>query len=266
MTSIRIHSLYSGSTGNAFLIRTSEGAILIDAGKNNKRLCEALAACDTKPEEIRAIFITHEHTDHIGALPVFLKRHPIPVHVLEKSAVALRTAPAVAPCLCLHKPLFCEEIGNMRVSSFPTPHDSEGSVGYRIEIPCQDGSLLRIGYATDIGHVSREIEDSLLGCQAVILESNHDPEMLHTGPYPYPLKQRIASRYGHLSNPDSAAFAARLCQSGTKCLMLAHLSMENNTPELALDAHRKALAPFEHISLCVARPNDVTELCMEGYV
>lgn len=263
MNPIRIHSLYSGSTGNAFLIRSPQGCILIDAGKNSKKLCEALAACKTSPDEIRAIFVTHEHTDHIGALAVFLKKHPIPVHILEKSAYALKNSASAGPCLCQHTPIFTEEICGMKITSFPTPHDSAASVGYRIEIPMGDKTVC-IGYATDIGHVSDGVESALTGCDAVILESNHDPEMLHTGPYPYPLKQRIFSRYGHLSNPDCAALSARLCKAGTKSLMLAHLSQENNTPELAFSVCRDALSEFENIHLCVARPNDATELCMEG--
>ena len=266
MTSIHVYSLYSGSTGNAFLIRTDEGSILIDAGKSCKKLCEALATCQASPEEIRAIFITHEHTDHVGALAVFLKKYPVPVHILEKSAYALRNVASVAPCLCLHKPLYEETVGSMRVTSFPTPHDSAASVGYRIELPIGEEKLLRIGYATDIGYVSETVEQSLTGCDAVILESNHDPEMLHTGPYPYPLKQRIASRYGHLSNFDSAALAARLCAKGTKSLMLAHLSRENNTPDMAFSICRDALRKFESVRLCVARPDCATELCMEDIV
>ena len=266
MTPIRIHSLYSGSTGNAFLIRTDKSAVLIDAGKNCKKLCEALAACDTAPEEIRAIFITHEHTDHIGALAVFLKKYPVPVHVLEKSAYALRNLPSVAPCLRLHKPLYEETVGDITLSSFPTPHDSAASVGYRVAIPIDGEKTLHVGYATDIGYVSDAVKEALTGCDAVILESNHDLDMLHTGPYPYPLKQRIASRYGHLSNSDSAAFAIRLCEAGTKSLMLAHLSEENNTPDTALSVCRDALQSFENVRLCVARPNDTTELCMEDIV
>lgn len=259
---IRVHSLYSGSSGNSFLIRTREGAILIDAGKNSKKLCEALAACDTSPDEVRAIFITHEHSDHIGALAVFLKKHPVPVHVLEKSAYALRNSPSVAPCLRLHKPFYEETVGDMTVRSFPTPHDSEASVGYQIEIPWGDRTV-RIGYATDIGHVSSDVEQALTGCDAVILESNHDIDMLYAGPYPYPLKERILSRYGHLSNPDSASFASRLCNTGTKSLMLAHLSDENNTPTLAYEACKNALAGHSDVHLCVAARNEVTELCLE---
>lgn len=263
MNGIHIYSLYSGSTGNAFLIRTPTTAVLIDAGKNAKKLCEALAACNTSPDEIKAIFITHEHTDHIGALSVFLKKHPIPVHILERSAYGLRNAPSVAPCLCLHRPIFTETVGDVTLTSFPTPHDSEASVGYQIDIRVGEKKL-HLGYATDIGHVSETVENALIGCDAVILESNHDLNMLHTGPYPPSLKSRIASRYGHLSNPDCAAFAKRLCEAGTKSLMLAHLSAENNTPDTALSVCTQALSDFDAIHLSVAEPNAATELSLEG--
>lgn len=262
MSRTRVISLYSGSVGNAFLIRTAGGTVLIDAGKNAKKLCAALAEAEVSPDEIDAVFITHEHSDHISALPVFLKKHPLPVHVQNASAYKLACQPSVAPHLCLHPPLYSEQIGNMRVTSFQTPHDSRGSLGYRIDIQKPDGTMQSIGYATDIGYVSKDVEDALMGCQTVILESNHDPDMLMEGPYPYDLKLRIASRRGHLSNPDSAEFAARLCENGTCRLMLAHLSQENNTPDTAYDACISALGR-EDVCVAVAAPDGLTEIAWE---
>jgi phosphoribosyl 1,2-cyclic phosphodiesterase len=259
--SVRIISLYSGSTGNAFLVQAEGTSVLIDAGKNAKKLCAALADAGVDPDEIGAIFLTHEHSDHISALPVFLKKHPIPVHVQRASAYKLANEPSVAPCLCLHPPLYTEQVGAMQVSSFPTPHDSRGSLGYRIEITRADGQTLRVGYATDIGFVTSEIEEALTGCDAVILESNHDPEMLMTGPYPYDLKLRISSRRGHLSNADSAALAARLCAAGTRALMLAHLSQENNTPDLAYDECFGAVGD-DGVRISVAQPDQITEVLL----
>lgn len=258
MSGVRIISLYSGSTGNSFLITSPVGTLLIDAGKNAKQLCAALASVGVSPDEIGAILVTHEHADHISALPVFLKKHPVPVHIPYGCAYKLLCDSAVAPHLCMHPPIHTEEICGMQVTSFPTPHDSRASVGYRIEIPLE-GKTLRIGYATDIGYVTREIEKGLTGCDAVILESNHDREMLAYGPYPYQLKQRIASRRGHLSNPESALFATHLCATGTRSLMLAHLSAENNTPEIAYDECFGAIADTG-VYICVADPNQATEL------
>ncbi len=260
MKDIRIISLYSGSTGNAFVISTPCGTLLIDAGKNAKRLCTALCEVGIDADDIRAILVTHEHTDHISALPVFLKKHPIPVHIAYGCAYKLMPHASVEPLLHMHPPIHEECICGMQVTSFPTPHDSRASVGYRIEIPDENGNIVyRIGYATDIGYVTPEIEEALTGCDAVILESNHDYDMLMTGPYPYDLKKRIASRRGHLSNPDSAALAARLCAAGTKKLMLAHLSQENNAPDLALGECVGAVGDTD-VQVFVAHPEIPTEM------
>ena len=259
MKDIRIISLYSGSTGNAFVICAPCGTLLIDAGKNAKRLCGALSEVGIDADSIAAILVTHEHTDHISALPVFLKKHPIPVHIANGSAYKLLPHPSVEPLLRMHPPIYEECICGMRIISFPTPHDSRASVGYRIEIPLADGSTYCIGYATDIGYVTPEIEEALTGCNAVILESNHDYDMLMTGPYPYDLKKRIASRRGHLSNPDSAALAARLCTKGTKKLMLAHLSQENNAPDIALGECIGAVGNAD-IQVFVAHPEIPIEM------
>jgi phosphoribosyl 1,2-cyclic phosphodiesterase len=203
--------------------------------------------------------LTHEHTDHISALPVFLKKHPLPVHLPIGCAWKLEGDPNVAPLLVKHTPIYSEQIGEITIHAFPTPHDSQASAGFRIEIATSEGGVLRLGYATDIGYVSGDVREGLLGCEAVVLESNHDVEMLKTGPYPYVLKQRIASRHGHLSNVDSAAFAAELCECGTRALLLAHLSRENNTPELALDECISAVGD-RRVMINVADPENITEV------
>lgn len=259
MTPIRVFSLYSGSKGNAFLIDTPCGAVLIDAGKSAKRLCQALSEANVSPDAIQAILITHEHSDHISALPVYLKHHPTPVHAPIGCIKKLEKDETVAACLISHPPIDTIQLGEIVITSFPTPHDSMGSVGYRFQIPMSDGKTFVLGYATDIGYISKDVENGLLGCDAVILESNHDPDMLQCGPYPYDLKCRIASRRGHLSNPDSAVFAARLCATGTKKLMLAHLSQENNTPDTAYDACVCAVGD-DGVTICVADPEALTEL------
>ncbi|MBQ8310512.1 MAG: MBL fold metallo-hydrolase [Clostridia bacterium] len=260
MNNIRILSLYSGSTGNAFLITSPVGTLLIDAGKSARQLLRALDEAHVDPAQIGAILLTHEHNDHISALSVFLKKHPIPVHLPQGCVYKLEGDPAIAPHLCPHPPIDTAELCGMRVTSFPTPHDSRASVGYRIEIPYGD-TTIRVGYATDIGYVSPAVEEGLLGCDAVILESNHDLDMLMNGIYPYQLKQRVASRRGHLSNPDSAYFASRLCANGTKSLMLAHLSQENNTPDTAYSECIGAVANT-NVNIAVACPDRITEMLL----
>jgi len=255
---VRVISLYSGSTGNATVITSPVGTLLIDAGKSAKQLTLALNEAGVSPDGIGAILLTHEHNDHVSALSVFLKKHPIPVHLPIGCAPKLERDPAIAPHLCPHPPIFDQTLCGMRVISFATPHDSLSSCGYRIEIPTDEG-IFTLGYATDLGYVSRDVEAALIGCDAVVLESNHDVDMLMYGPYPYDLKMRVASRRGHLSNNDSALLACRLCAAGTRSLMLAHLSAENNTPDTAYDACVSAIADASvHVS--VASPDQITPL------
>ena len=263
MTDLHLYSLYSGSTGNAFLVVAGETRFLIDAGKNARALCAALAVCGVDPDSLSAIFLTHEHGDHIKALPVFIKKHPLPVHLAAACAVPLAADPVVSPLLHPHPPVHTEVLpGGITVTSFSTPHDSRASVGYRIEIPLAD-RFFRIGYATDIGTVTPAVEAGLTGCQAVVLEANHDPEMLVCGPYPEQLKERVASRWGHLSNPDCACFAAKLCECGTRSLMLAHLSEVNNTPECAR-AELEMTLGTSAVRLSVADPREVVEMDLGG--
>lgn len=260
----RLCTLYSGSGGNSTYISDGKTAILIDAGKSARALTSALRTIGAEREgmpPVDAIFITHEHTDHVGALAVFLKKTQIPVHVTAPSAEKLYRIAKDTPmrdCIEVHPPIFSVELGNLTVTSFPTSHDSEMSVGYRIEIRTDNG-MHTLGYATDLGTVTPAVENALLGCEAVVLESNHDENMLLDGPYPYDLKLRIRSRRGHLSNTDAAAFAAKLAENGTTHFLLAHLSKENNMPFLAYEETLSALGN-EQYTLRVADPDDVTFL------
>ena len=234
MANYRICTLFSGSKGNCTYVETPEAKFLIDMGKNCRAVCAALAEIGVSPDALDAVFITHEHRDHIDALSVFCKRYPLPIHVQRASSLRIiesaphleglvRVYPDAASCRVT--------IGDATVQAFKTPHDSRASVGYRIAL---EGDVpTAIAYATDIGYVTPEILENLLGCESVVLESNHDPDMLMDGPYPYDLKLRIRSNKGHLANEDCAALAAQLYASGTKNILLAHLSEQNNTPRLA---------------------------------
>ncbi len=262
MRSLRVLSLYSGSSGNAFLVVTPAGSYLIDAGKSARKLCQGLEEAGVAPESLRAIFLTHEHNDHTSALSVFLKHHPVPVHLPEECSRRLVEDPCIASCLCPHPQLYTVELDGVRIQSFATPHDSAASVGYRFEIPLEKDRSFYFGYATDMGYVPKTVEEALIGCDAVVLESNHDPELLQSGPYPYHLKTRIASRRGHLSNGESALLASTLYATGTRCFMLAHLSAENNTPELAFDEYIGALGN-QRARICIADPERITEMPLE---
>ncbi len=251
--------LYSGSGGNAALLTTKSATILIDAGCTAKTLCTSLASQGCDPDRIDAIFLTHEHRDHVGALDVFLKHHKTPVHTVAACAEKLKASgDAIAACLVEHAPLFSVTVGDVTLTSFQTLHDSAGSVGYRITVRGESAEHT-LAYATDLGTVIDTVEAAMLGAEAVVIECNHDEEMLATGPYPYYLKKRIASRYGHLSNPDCAALCARLAARGTKRFLLAHLSETNNLPDLALGEVRAALAGF-CAEVRAASPDTVTTL------
>ncbi len=255
MENVSLVSLYSGSKGNCTYIRCGEDEILIDAGRSLRALMSALSSIGGDIARIKAIFITHEHSDHVSALEMLSKKYRIPIHITEDSAKkVLATTTYVKGNLVCHPPLYTETVGGLTVRSFPTPHDSDMSVGYTIELPSGE----KIGYATDIGCITDTIRENLLGSSAVVLESNHDVRMLRDGPYPAWLKVRIGSNHGHLSNADCAAFLPELIAGGTKDILLAHLSEENNTPLAALTCAKCACCDGFHI--CVARESEPTKL------
>lgn len=261
MHSYRLCTLYSGSGGNAAYLETPTARILIDAGKCTRTLVASLKSIGVEPDSLDAIFITHDHNDHVAALEVLAKKHPVPVHILFKSALRYRDTQPEALCKCFamkEKAPFTARVGDVTVTAFETPHDSRASVGYRFEFP--DGErVVRVGYATDIGHVSAPIREGLAGCESVVLESNHDVDMLMDGPYPYDLKLRIRGRRGHLSNRECADLCAELSGQGTVNFLLAHLSEENNHPDIAFDETNSALAGCD-FTLRIASPNAVTML------
>ena len=261
---MEVINLYSGSRGNATLVRAGGATILIDAGRSARALTRALAAAGCTPDALDAIFLTHEHSDHTAALEVFLRHHPVPVHVTEPSALRLLAAPSVAACAVVHPPLYEVEVGGLTVRAFLTPHDSACCVGFRLV--CPEGE---IGYATDVGHISDSVRAGLWGCGAVVLECNHDPDMLWCGRYPADLKRRIASKRGHLSGSDCACFAAELIDGGTRALMLAHLSEENNTPDVAYAELSGAIGHRLRenggdVALVIASPTEPVRMPAEG--
>lgn len=254
MEDLQLCTLYSGSKGNCTYIRAGGDAILIDAGRSLRALTQALDAVGGSMATVRAVFVTHEHADHTSALEMLAKKYDIPIHITEGSAARLLPAARYLPCRAvLHTPLYSVQVGGMTVTSFATPHDSDMSVGYTITLA--DGC--KLAYATDIGHITPEIEENLIGAYAVVLESNHDEDMLMGGPYPAWLKSRIASDRGHLSNAACDAFLPRLYAAGTKHVLLAHLSAENNTPSRALDA---ACAACPEMHIVAAREGEPTRL------
>ncbi|MBQ8141265.1 MAG: MBL fold metallo-hydrolase [Clostridia bacterium] len=266
MRNCRIYSLYSSSGGNSFCFEIGDRRILIDAGKNARTLCRALSEIGSDISAIDAIFVTHEHCDHISALETISKSRSIPIHMTEESAKKLDGTPdsAIHKNLVRHDTEYEVDMGSFRIRSFRTPHDSLMSVGYRIDIRIGENPT-SVGIATDVGYVTDEISAALEGCEAVLLESNYDEDMLLSGPYPYELKKRIRSQRGHLSNKESAEFAATLAEKGTKAFMTVHLSKENNSADIVLDEYTSAIAD-PAVAITVASPDCPTEMSFSNEV
>lgn len=224
----QIWTLSSGSSGNSCWVKHGKVEFLIDAGISMRALTNALAGLGSHPSHLSAIFVTHEHCDHIKGLPMLTKHYGIPIHAAGQTACMLGNVKE--DCICAHPSLYEVALSDhVKVSSFVTPHDSMTSVGYVMEL-----SGHKFALATDMGICKQTVADALTGCEGVILEANYDEQMLKNGPYPLYLQQRVGGCKGHLSNRDSARMAAYLAMNGTHRFLLAHLSAENNTPELAL--------------------------------
>ena len=220
----RICPLFSGSTGNSTYIASPKGALLIDAGASFRALCTALTAAGGSIDEIKTVLITHEHSDHIKGLKTLL--------TLQSAGII----PAGTDMITLESEKITE-LSGFAVKRFSTLHDCEGSSGYTLLTA--DGR--KISVCTDLGRVTDEVRNSLYGSDAVLIESNHDINMLKNGPYPPSLKIRILSDNGHISNNACAAELPELLRRGTKRFILGHLSRKNNSPLLALNAAEAAL-------------------------
>ena len=222
---MEFYTLASSSAGNAALVCHENTHILIDAGISCRRITQSLAALSLTLDDLDGILITHEHIDHVRALGTLQKKHAVPLYASFGTAAALDYP---APYLHAFAADETFTIKDLQIRSFRTSHDAKESVGYRIE--SSDGSLAVL---TDTGFITDDAHDAALGADMLLLESNHDVVMLKNGGYPYYLKQRILGECGHLSNEAAAEFAVECVRAGTSDILLAHLSDENNSPELA---------------------------------
>ena len=233
---MQISVFASGSSGNCLMVSGGDTHLLIDAGISMRRTQDALAASGHSLDEIIGVLITHEHSDHVSGLRMLLKYHRLPVYAPRTVASRLcGMIPELSQTLHVIPVGEDFAVGGFAVRAFHTPHDTDESVGYRVR---GEGEF---ALATDMGCVTEEIVQGLLGADTVLIESNHDEQMLRYGSYPVYLKRRILSERGHLSNADCALLARRLAEGGTSRIILGHLSRENNRPELALAASRAAL-------------------------
>lgn len=258
----RFATLCSSSKGNCSYIGTATHGILVDAGASAKQLDLSLTQLQLDPTKIDAIFVTHEHTDHVNGIRVFASRYEIPVYASPgtyKAMEGMDIFNGKFPCYTMTTEV---HLGDITVSAFGTSHDAKQSTGYTVDL-----GERRVGICTDTGIVTDEIRRNLKDCDLVLLESNHDPDMLAYGPYPLPLRRRIQSDLGHLSNETCAETAAYLLNNcRTKRFFLGHLSQENNTADKAYSCTKAA---FERMGAIAERDFALAvapEKCCEKYM
>ena len=239
---LNLYPLYSSSSGNMYLIETEKANILIDIGVTYKKVKEALNHFGKEPCNINAIFITHEHSDHIKGLNVFIKNNPtIPIYAsfgtveyLKNSLIKAGISTDNIFALLDNEIIFIEDLS---ISHFHTSHDAVDPVGYTIKT-----SDKSITIATDLGIMTNDVLSCLKECSLPVIETNYDKNMLFAGSYPFEIKRRIDGPYGHLSNEDSGQVILKLAQNGTRNFLLSHMSENNNIPELAKETICSTLA------------------------
>ena len=250
---MEVCTLASGSSGNSLLICCGSTYVLLDAGISARRITSALKALGADPTRLSAVLVTHEHTDHVSGLATLTKQLGVPVYATAPTLDRLeRKVPALAQLGRALEAGTGFQLGELWVESFSTPHDAAGSVGYAVT-----GGGARMALATDLGHLTPQVWDAARGADLLVCETNHDEDWVRSGPYPYALKQRILGDFGHLSNEAGAELAGRAALAGTRTILLAPLSSENNTPARAREVVSRRLSalgvrPEEDITLAVA--------------
>ena len=231
---LRLTVLGSGSAGNASCVEGGGARLLLDVGFSCRQLVARLKGVGVEPHRIDAALVTHEHADHVRGAALFSKTYGVPIYCTQATARASGLdgrADVTVRSITPGQPL---TVGGLRVMPFRVPHDAAETVGCAIEC---DGA--RIGYATDLGHAAEGLQDRLADCDLLVLESNHDVEMVRAGPYPEIIKRRVLGRHGHLDNEASAGLASEVVSERTQRIILAHLSRTNNRPDLAISAARR---------------------------
>ncbi|HIV85793.1 MAG TPA: MBL fold metallo-hydrolase [Candidatus Monoglobus merdigallinarum] len=236
---MELYPLKSGSKGNSCLVYTKNTKILVDCGISGKAASDALSQIGVAPDELSGIVVTHEHTDHIKGVGILARRYKLPVYANAKTWEAMRGSIGKISdsCVKVFDGVSSFSVGDLGIKPFDIPHDAAMPVGY-----CFDDGIERGAVATDMGVLTEEVMRAIGGCKTVLLESNHDINMLETGSYPYSLKQRIKGSLGHLSNDTAAKGAELLVKMGAERIILGHLSEENNFPALAYETVKSALA------------------------
>ena len=231
---MRLCSIASGSSGNCIYVGSDDTHLLIDTGISRKKIEEGLDAIGIDGSQLSGIFITHEHIDHIQGLGVFSRKYKIPIYATKGTLRGIQMSKSLGE---MPEGLYREitvdawiEVGDLCVKAFAISHDANEPTGFRVEF--EDKA---VAVATDLGVYDDYIVKNLESVQALVLESNHDVHMVEVGPYPYHLKQRVLGKHGHLSNELSGRLLCQILHDGLKCVLLGHLSKENNYPALAYE-------------------------------
>jgi len=241
---VSVSMLASGSRGNCAVVASASTKILVDAGISCRETFKRMKTLGDDPRSLSAILITHEHCDHIYGLAMLAKKLRLPVFMTGAThqawARALRDADGQRPKLEKFERFesgHSFQVGDIAVKPFTIPHDAADPVGFTFR-----AEGIKVGIATDLGYLPVSVRDHLRGCDVLVMESNHDLEMLRVGPYPWSVKQRVMSRVGHLSNEALADFFTNDYDNGATFIVLAHLSEQNNHPEIARRGAEKALS------------------------
>ena len=254
---ISLRVLGSGSSGNAALISSGPTTLLVEAGLSCRELEKRIAAAGRTPSEIAAVLVSHEHGDHSRSAVMFATRYGLPVACTQGTWTCLETRNGTeAPPWIRLVSGESRRIGTVTVNPFRTPHDAREPIGFRFE-----RGRAALVHVTDFGHISREMEDAIEGASVLLIESNYDEQQLFESRYPFSIRQRIASTRGHLSNGALALYLRRQLPSSVKTVVLAHLSENTNSPELALETARTALdaGGREEVRLLAARRHALTD-------
>lgn len=264
---IKYCSIGSGSSGNCHYVGYKDTNILIDAGLSGKKITTSLEDIDVDAKKLNGIFVTHEHSDHIKGIGVLSRKYDLPIFVNYKTWLAMKDkiGNIKEKNIVIFENDKLYSLGDMSIKPFSITHDAADPVGFSI---INEGDE-KISIATDIGHVSENIRNNVLGSRLIVLESNYDKEMLLMGSYTYSLKKRVLSNTGHLSNEDAAKFAVELINSGTEDILLAHLSKENNFPALAFETSNHILTENgikigKDVHLEVLRRDDLSDIFKVG--
>jgi phosphoribosyl 1,2-cyclic phosphodiesterase len=254
---VKISVLGSSSSGNCTFVATSQTKILLDAGLNPTQTLKRLSAIGESLDDIDALIISHEHADHVCGIPGLLGKRTLPVYIGNETFAAIN--PNIE-CDSLEFISAGEpfQLKDLKISPFSIPHDAVDPVGFTLE-----AEGIKIAHVTDLGYLTELVVQKLRGCDVIVLESNHDLEMLKVGPYPWFLKQRIRGRSGHLSNAESSRLLAEVVHAGLEHVILAHLSEINNTPERAATEASQVLAGSGTRLTIAAQSRCSPLLCLE---